>query len=80
MTTLQLGLVSNIIGTVLIFICGFPSLINNENTQGLMSTGELSKEDDKKRRRKNIIVKSGGYTGILLLLVGFIIQYLDTKK
>ena len=80
MSSLQLGLVLNIIGTLLIFFCGFPSLINLENSKGSIIWAELDEEENIKRLRKNKIVKFGGYLGITFLFIGFILQFIDTFK
>jgi hypothetical protein len=80
MNALQLGLILNIVGTVLIFFCGFPSKIEPDNSQGSISYAELSEEDNKKRLRKNIIITFGGYFGMALLFIGFFFQFIDTMK
>ena len=80
LTILQLGLILNIIGTILIFLYGFPSKINLENSKGSIIYSELDYDENQKRLKNNKRIKFGGYCGIFLLFIGFIFQYFDTIK
>jgi hypothetical protein len=80
MNILQYGLILNIIGTILIFLCGFPSKIEESKSSGLLSIGDVDEEEYKKRTQTNKRIKFGGYLGISFLIIGFILQFIDTTK
>jgi len=80
MTLSQWGLILNIAGTFIIFFCGFPSRIQEDKSAGSISYGDLSEEENKKRLSTNKLITIGAYSGLALLLLGFILQFLDTFK
>ncbi|MBW0162011.1 MAG: hypothetical protein HYI21_13120 [Sediminibacterium sp. Gen4] len=75
MTLNQIGLAIDILGVVFLFFCGMPSgFIENPENAGNISWGDNSELEQKRIRVNNNIIKIGAYTGLSLVLIGFIIQ------
>lgn len=83
MTLTAWGLLLNVIGTVLLFFFGFPQpdfteevgLSLEDNTP--IANGLTAKEYGNQVRRKKKIYRTMAYVALLLVLVGFVIQFID---
>lgn len=84
MTLTALGLLLNVIGTILLFFFGFPQpdfteevgLALEDNTP--VGSGLTAKEYGAKVRRKKLAYRTMSYVALSLVLVGFSIQFVDT--
>lgn len=77
-TTSQWGLISDIIGVLLLFRFGLPSKIESENGPG-WATGAESDELTKIKNR-NLRIKIGAYAGLFFILLGFVLQFLGASR
>jgi hypothetical protein len=83
MTLTALGLLLNVIGTVMLFFFGFPQpdfteevgLALEDNTPA--SNGLTAKEYGAKIRHKRLFYKIMSYVALSLILIGFVIQFID---
>jgi hypothetical protein len=78
LTVSQYGLVSDIIGVILLFKYGFPSKI--KSPLGVRIVGEISDEESKRVNKSNRRVKFWGYTGLGLIIIGFVLQFIGGFK
>ncbi|MAY84190.1 MAG: hypothetical protein CMP59_08665 [Flavobacteriales bacterium] len=65
----QIGLLLDIAGVILLFQFGLPS--GYDLSMGKSMSGELPKEQKRKNRR----IQIGAYTGLSLLVLGFVLQF-----
>lgn len=70
-----MGLVLDIIGVLLLFQYGLPSKYKEEDVLSLGS----SSEEEIERAKYNRKIKIGAYTGLSLILIGFIFQLIGTN-
>jgi len=78
LTMSQYGLVSDIIGVILLFKYGFPSKI--KSTAGVRIVGEISAEESRRVNKANLNIKFWGYTGLGLIIIGFVLQFFGGFK
>jgi len=75
----QIGLILNILGTLLIFRYGLPHRMNTEPTRiHIVMTTERDKADADKDIRKNKWIGIKAYEGITLIAIGFVLQFVFT--
>lgn len=75
----QIGLIMNILGTLMIFLYGLPHKMNTEPTRiHIVMTAERNKADADKDIRKNRWIEIKAYAGITLISIGFILQFVFT--
>ncbi len=73
----QYGLVADIIGVLLLFRYGFPSKM--ESTEGeFMITESVSDERRRTIEKTNRNIRIIGYSGLVLIIVGFILQFIGS--
>jgi hypothetical protein len=78
LTVSQIGLIADIIGTLLLFKFGLPSHIEDVNSASIVGpTTDAEKLEAINRNRKIYI---GAYIGLSLLLVGFVLQFIGRFK
>ena len=78
LTISQYGLVSDIVGVILLFKYGFPSKI--KSAAGVRIVGEISEEEKKRVNKTNRNIKFWGYTGLGLIIIGFVLQFIGGFK
>jgi hypothetical protein len=72
----SLGLVSDIIGVVIIFIHGLPSKVDEMG--GVLLLGENPK-DEQIRKNKNKRITRYAYFGLAFIILGFLLQLIGTN-
>lgn len=70
----SIGLISDIVGVLILFVYGLPSKIEQHNLVSFSGTKEPEHVS-----RKNRKVKRWAYVGLSLLLLGFILQLIGTN-
>lgn len=70
----QIGLVLDIVGVIILFEYGLPSKV--KDTDGYLLLGDES--DSNNIKRKNKQVRFMAYLGLILILLGFIFQFIST--
>jgi hypothetical protein len=77
MTLNQIGLILNIIGTIMICIYGLPNNYDDESGSQYLTYG-TNKEYANGAKKKNRRRKKLAWASILVLFIGFIFQFIDT--
>lgn len=70
----QIGLVLDIVGVIILFEYGLPSKV--KDTDGYLLLGDET--DSSNIKRKNKQVRFMAYLGLILILLGFIFQFIST--
>jgi hypothetical protein len=79
LTLSQCGLISDMLGVALLFLCGLPSKIENPDAGNLMIKN-LNEESKIPIIRKNKWIHIGANTGLLLAFIGFLLQFIGGFK
>ena len=75
----QIGLILNILGTILIFKYGLPSRVDDDPNQvHYLIRVEKNKDDSLKAKNNNKVINILSNIGIVLIIIGFILQFLST--
>lgn len=72
----SIGLIADIVGVLLLFKYGLPSRILNHGGSLLL---EESDDEESARNRYNKNVERWAYIGLVLILVGFVLQLIGTN-
>ncbi len=72
----SIGLVFDIIGVLILFKYGLPSKIQNHKGSIIREEG---KEEEKARKKENKKIKQWANLGLILILIGFLLQLIGTN-
>ena len=78
MSYTQAGLILNILGVCFLFIYGLPSRIIDPYEENILSVGPLQRKEIEKRKKENRRINIFAYVGLILVFLGFILQFLGT--
>ncbi len=77
----QIGLLVDIAGVLLLFKYGLPSdYIHDTVSGGHLILDENSADEQKELESKNRMIKLMAYTGLIFLIVGFILQFIGSAS
>lgn len=78
MTLNQYGLLIDIIGVLILFKFGLPSAFNENAGKVFLTIEDKSEEEIGKEDRKNRFIKIMSYVGLILILAGFLLQFIGS--